>query len=127
MAQLNNKNAEKWTIEESQTFIDSVYDYVLLHKDCCSLVEALTELEQYENLLNYLEKKFENVVFTSIKKSKDIIKQRIIKKGLNSEYNPTMSIFILKNNHDMKDKSEVDSNTTITWNEETYPIDETDL
>jgi len=116
MAQLNNKNAEKWTIEESQTFIDSVYDYVLLHKDCCSLVEALTELEQYENLLNYLEKKFENVVFTSIKKSKDIIKQRIIKKGLNSEYNPTMSIFILKNNHDMKDKQDFNHSGEININ-----------
>ena len=101
-----NKNAEKWTLDESQKFIDSVYDYVYDNKSCCSLVEAVTELGQYEDLLTYLQNKFDEVVMRSIKKAKDIIKQRIISKGLSHKYNPTMSIFILKNNHDMKDKSE---------------------
>lgn len=103
-----NKNAEKWTIEESQKFIDSVYDYVNDNKDCSSLTEALTELGQYDDLLKYLDDKFKDIVFRSIKKAKDIIKQRIITKGLTNKYNPTMSIFILKNNHDMKDKTETD-------------------
>ena len=126
-APLKNTNAEKWTLTESQKFIDSVYTYVSEHKDCCSLTEALTELGQYEDLLNYLNKKFDKIVFRSIKKGKDIIKQRILKKGLNNEYNPTMSIFILKNNHDMKDKQEIDQNIkAIVWNEEKTYINETD-
>ena len=105
-----NTNAEKWTLDESQKFIDSVYKYVRDNKDCSSLTEALTELGQYDSLLIYLEGKFNQIVFESIKKAKDIIKQRIIKKGLKNEYNATMSIFILKNNHDMKDRSEIDQN-----------------
>ena len=115
---IGNKNAEKWTLEESQKFIDSVYTYVLDNKDCCSLTEATTALGQYDDLLIYLRDKFDTVVFRSVKKAKDIIKHRIIKEGLKSKYNPTMSIFILKNNHDMKDKSEVDQSININWNEE---------
>jgi hypothetical protein len=107
-APIGNTNAEKWTLKESQIFIDSVYEYVLEHKDCCSIEEACCELEQYEKLLIYLENKFDKIVFNAIKKSKAIIKQRILKQGLKNKYNPTMAIFVLKNNHDMKDKQEID-------------------
>lgn len=112
-----NTNAEKWTLDEAQKFINSVYEYVKDNRDCSSLTEALTELGQYDAVLIYLENKFDKIVFQSVKKAKDIIKQRIIKKGLDNKYNPTMSIFILKNNHDMKDKQEI-AQTNIVWNEE---------
>ncbi len=103
-----NKNAEKWTFEESQMFINSIGAYVESSKDCTSLEKACTELGQYEELLTYIYKKFDIIDLRPIKKAKAIIKQRIIDKGLKSEYNPTMCIFILKNNHDMKDKHESD-------------------
>ena len=121
-APFGSKNAEVWTITESQKFIDSVFTYVLEHKDCCSIEEACCELGEYEKVLNYLENKFkdnQDVNFNAIKKAKGILKNRILKQGLNNKYNPTMAIFVLKNNHDMKDKSEVDTtlNAQIIWNE----------
>lgn len=108
-----NTNAEKWTLEESQKFIDSVYEYVKGNEDCCSIEEACTELGWYEKLLTYIDTKFKNVVFNAIKKSKALIKQRILKQGLNNKYNPTMAIFVLKNNHDMKDKQEIHNSGSI--------------
>ena len=61
-----------------------------------------------------LEKKeIEGINFQPIKKAKAFIKQRLIDKGLKSEYNPTMCIFILKNNHDMKDKQDIDANVDV--------------
>lgn len=109
----NNKNAEKWTIEESQKFINAVYQYVLKNVDCCSIEEACCELGEYEKLLNYLENKGLDIDFNPVKRANALIKNRIIKKGLTNKYNPTMAIFVLKNNHDMKDKQEVEQNVSV--------------
>ena len=105
---LGNKNAEKWTREETQKFINSIYDYVEDDVKCTSLEKACCELGQYESLLVYLEHKYIDLDLMPIKKSKAVIKQRIIENGLTNKYNPTMCIFILKNNHDMKDKNDLD-------------------
>ncbi len=123
--QPNNKNAEKWTTKEIIEFIDRVYSYVNENKECSSLVEAITECGEYEQILRYFETKESPVDFAPIKKAKDIIKQRLIKNGLNGTNNPTMSIFILKNNHDMKDKSEVEQKTNLSINNYSdLPLDE---
>ena len=100
-----NTNNLKWTDMEINQFIDKVYTYVVDNKDCNTLVEAITESVQYEAILRHF-KRNETIDFTPIKKAKDIIKHRIIDNGLKNKFNPTMSIFILKNNHDMKDKQE---------------------
>lgn len=102
-----NKYNEIWTLEKCAEFIHRVYNHVLETKDCVSIEEACCECGQYEKLVNYLQKKHnDSKDFNAIKKARAIIKQRIIKGGLKNDYNPTMSIFILKNNHDMKDKQE---------------------
>ena len=113
-----NKNAEKWTIEASEKFLNEIYQYVLDNDDCCSLSEACSKLGWYEKVFCYIQEKHENVDFDPIKKAKELIKQRIIKKGLESKYNPTMSIFILKCNHEMieGEKREDKKDTTITLN-----------
>ena len=103
-----NNNAEKWTLEESISFLDEVYNYVVNNEDCCSISEACSNLGWYETLFDYIKNKHKTIDFESLKKAYEVIKQRIIKKGLKSEYNPTMSIFILKTNHDMQDKVVVD-------------------
>ncbi len=111
-----NKNAEKWTLEESNKFFDKVLDYVLKHDDCCSMSEACSELGWYEELFVYIQNKHKTVDFKPIKKATELIKQRLIKKGLNSEYNPTMSIFILKANHGMNEhQPPKEKNTNITF------------
>ena len=73
-----NKNAEKWTFEESEKFYTDVLDYVESHKDCCSITEACTFLGYYDELLGYIQKKHESIDFSPIKKATNIIKQRII-------------------------------------------------
>lgn len=98
-----NTNAEKWTLEEATKFFDSVLDYIRTNKKCRSISEACTELGQYEDLIRYLSNKFDTV-FVSIKKAKDICKNRLVNQGLDGDAHATMAIFILKNNHDMKDR-----------------------
>lgn len=108
-----NKNNERWNKEESQKFINMVYDYVKKHKDCCSIEEACCELGEYEKVLNYIENKGLDIDFNPIRRSNALIKSRIIKQSLNNKYNATTAIFVLKNNHDMKDKQEVDQQITV--------------
>ena len=106
-APLGNKNNSIWTLEKTIDFCQQVYEFVLTNDDCSSLTKALTSLGGYDELLCYLEKKHKNEFdFQPIKEAKDIVKARLIEKGLYNKVNPTMAIFILKNNHDMADKIE---------------------
>lgn len=114
-APYGNKNAGKWTPEEAQKFVNAVFTYIKKHKDCCSLEEACCELDQYEKVLNYLIDKYsveknemltkDLVDFNPIKKGLGILKNRLIKLGLTNKHNSVMSIFVLKVNHGMIDKS----------------------
>lgn len=102
-----NKNAEKWTIEEAETFCDSVLQYIKDNKKCRSLSEACVECGEYEDLVHYLCKKYDTV-FRSIKIAKDIVKNRLASQGLDGDANATMAIFLLKNNHNMTDKQQTE-------------------
>lgn len=109
-----NKLSEKWNLEKTIEFCKEVYSYVKNNEDCSSLTKALTELGGYDDLLCYLENKHKKEYdFKPIKESKDIVKARLIEKGLYNKVNSTMAIFILKNNHDMADKVETKNDTTI--------------
>lgn len=99
-----NTNAEKWDLERTEMFFDDILIYIQKNKKCRSLSEACVEVGEYEDLMNYLINKFPDTVFRSIKKAKDIVKNRIVNQGLDGEANPAMAIFILKNNHNMTDK-----------------------
>ena len=113
-----NNNAERWTLESAKMFANDVYDYVRNHDNCTSMSKACTELDEYENVIQYLENKF-NVEFESIKKAKDILKARLIEQGLYNKANATMAIFILKNNHDMSDKVDTNNKTELSGSLET--------
>lgn len=109
-----NKLSEKWTLDKVKDFCQEVLIYIKENEDCSSLTKALTELGGYDELLCYLENKYKSEYdFKPIKESKDIVKARLIEKGLYNKVNPTMAIFILKNNHDMADKVETKNDTTI--------------
>lgn len=106
-----NKNAEKWDLERTEMFFDDILKHVQNNKKCRSLAEACVEVGEYEDLMNYLLNKYSDTVFRSIKKAKDIVKTRLVNQGLDGEANPTMAIFILKNNHQMTDKQQTDITT----------------
>lgn len=108
-----NDNAEVWTEDEANNFAHELFLHVVNNHSCLSTSEAVAHIGQYDDLVSYLSNKYESV-FSTIKKAKTIIKSRLIDKGLNSETNPTMTIFVLKNNHDMKDKVETENTHNIS-------------
>lgn len=106
-----NKYNEVWDIETTEQFFNDVAKWVDDNPKCRSLSEAVVELGQYEELISYLLNKYPNKDFKSIKRAKDIVKNRLVKQGLDGEANSTMAIFILKNNHNMTDKQQTDLTT----------------
>lgn len=101
-----NKNAEKWTEQESKKLVDSVLDYVENTADCYFIGEAVTSLGEYRELWNYISKKFD---FHTIKKVESILESRLVKAGLTNSTNPAMTIFTLKNNYNWTDKVQNDN------------------
>jgi hypothetical protein len=106
-----NNNAEKWDLIRVEKFFDDILKYVQSNTKCRSLSEAVIEVGEYEELISYLLNKYKEVEFKSIKRAKDIVKNRLVQQGLDGDANPTMAIFILKNNHNMTDKQQTDVTT----------------
>lgn len=104
-----NDNAEKWTLEKTNELFDKILEQVKSDKKCRSISEAALEVGEYEGLVLYLEKKFSDTVFLSIKKAREIVKNRLVNQGLDGDANSTMAIFILKNNHGFRDKIETEN------------------
>jgi len=71
-----------------------------------------------QSLLNY--EGYSEEFLDTIKKAKLRIEDDKITGAMIGKYNPTITIFDLKNNHDHKDASQVDSTTnlTVNWPEE---------
>lgn len=57
-------------------------------------------------LLNYEKTEGYEEFFLTIKRAKLRVQENLIKRGLLGDYNSTLSIFLLKNNHDYKDQIE---------------------
>ena len=106
-APLGNTNNKKWNCENAQELINDVSEYIKNNKDCYSLAYACSDLGYYETILYHFKDNVEGIDFEPIKNAKEIIKGRLINNGVKGDTNATMSIFVLKNNHDMKDKQEV--------------------
>lgn len=65
-----------------------------------------------QSLLNY--EGYSDEFLDTIKKAKLRIEDDKVTGAMIGKYNPAVTIFDLKNNHDHKDKTEVDNQTTIT-------------
>lgn len=106
-----NKYNERWTLEVANDFFDRILKYIKQNKKCRSLSEACVGLNEYEEVINYILRKYPEQDFKPIKVAKDIVKNRLASQGLDGEANPTMAIFLLKNNHNMTDKQQTDVTT----------------
>ena len=106
-AHKGNKYNEVWDIETSEAFFQDTLNYILDNKKCRSISEAVVELGQYEEVVSYICKKFPDKEFKSIKRAKEIVKNRLVHQGLDGDAHAPMAIFILKNNHNMKDRHDV--------------------
>ena len=57
-APIGNNNAEIWTEETTKVFFDKILEFVQENKKCRSLSEAAVECGEYEDIIQYLQKKF---------------------------------------------------------------------
>ena len=117
-----NKVAEKWTLEEAMKI---GYDLIAWMKekdvngeDKGNIFYAdflCIENDYYEDLIGYLCKKFKPFL-DLIKKAKEIQELKLVKFGVADRLQPAMTIFVLKNHHNYKDKQELETTnkTTIT-------------
>lgn len=121
-----NTNAESWTLEQAQDFCREVYDILLNNKSLRTLGGACLKAGGYETLIYYLQQKFDTE-FEPIKKAKEIVKERLIEQGLDGDANPTMAIFILKNNHDMKDRVDHTTDNKAIKNNESIKVEFVDF
>jgi len=123
----NSGKPKKWeTPEALQEDIDTYFDEcdsntrTTIGKDGTQVrvgapipytIEGLCEVLDCDRktLLNYEKQEGYEEYFHTIKKAKNKIARNKVERGLMGESNPTVTIFDLKNNHDYKDKSEMES------------------
>lgn len=107
-----------------KVYIKSAQEIQEINKPIPYTIEGLCEVLECDRhtLLNYEKQKGYEEFFSTIKKAKLKIQRNKVERGLDGDSNPAVSIFDLKNNHDYKDKTEVDTNINgnikgITFNE----------
>jgi len=90
-----NRDAEKWSLEKAEELFNKAYEYALINKDCLCVEDAIYHSGIPFSTFYNLSKK--STVLEDIKKDINrAILRRINKKGLNGEFNATMSIWRLK-------------------------------
>lgn len=111
--QPGNKNAEKWTeekaIELGNRLIEWMNEKDDNGKDKGNIFfkEFLMQNDVYQDLIEYLGDKFKS--FSDlIRKAKQLQELKLIKFGIADRLQPTMTIFVLKNHHNYKDKQDID-------------------
>ncbi|MCA9368211.1 hypothetical protein KC887_08230, partial [Candidatus Kaiserbacteria bacterium] len=74
--------------------------------------DALDRCDLYPQIWSYWLEKFADdpEVFEAIKRIEGKMENKVVKNALKGDANATMSIFVLKNKHDWKDKTEADVN-----------------
>ena len=107
-----NRDAEKWSLEKAEELFNKAYEYALTNKDCLCVEDAIYHSGIPFSTFYNLSKK--STVLEDIKKDINrAILRRINKKGLNGEFNATMSIWRLKQLGE-QDKQVIEQNTTTT-------------
>ena len=107
--QPENKNAEIWTEEIALQLGSDLIKWLIETPENMYYSEYLTmERDIHPNIIGQMRDKF--VSFRElIKKAKEIQKIKLIKYGTANKLNPAVTIFVLKNHHDMTDKRDYTS------------------
>jgi len=107
----NNKEAEKWTLKETESFFNESLK-MSEQKDIYFIGTIASSLKSYRQIYDYLLVKYP--VFNTIKEKIDCnIENNLFLAGLTDrDISTPLAIFGLKNSHNWKDKTEVESNVT---------------
>lgn len=116
----NNKNAEKWTLEDAESFF---IDAVELSEDAAReydfIGEVARDLKQYKEIFSYLSDKFPELK-TLHNRLKSNCEANCFYNGKKQNIVPSMAIMNLKSNHGWTDRVD----TTSKGNEiKSTPID----
>lgn len=104
--QIGNKEAEKWEEEDVRLIIEQMRFNATNDSKILCLQDAIHSVNLYSSAMTYFMEKFP--VFANIKKDiQDVIVSRVNAKALNNEFNPTASIWRMKQCGE-KDESAVD-------------------
>ena len=103
-----NTNAEKWTRYTVLEMLKKI-EAEAKKPTCAWLGSALVKVGLYKQVWAYWKDIFKDdkIVFEPIKKIEQIFEDRLFEKALKGEYNQTMAIFGLKNNHEWRDRKEL--------------------
>jgi len=104
-----NVNAEKWTESEALNIGNGLLDWLNIdNDDHIFFQEYLVDKHGlYEELISYLSGKYDSFL-KLIKRCKKKQESKIVRYALKNKVNVTMAIFLLKNHHAYKDKTEQD-------------------
>lgn len=112
-AHKGNKYAQKWELEELEVLFINALEYAEGNKDCLSLADAINHIDIPYSTYDYQAEKYD--VLGRIKKdTMTAITRRINKKALQGDFQPTASIWRMKQLGE-KDRSEVmQTNVNVT-------------
>lgn len=115
---------EKWTEKKALRLGEDMINWLILKdnegKDVGNILfEEFLVIEQklYPEIISYLKDKFTSFL-KLYELAKKIQEVKMSKYGLADRLNSGMCKFLLSATHGLKEKSEIDQNTSITWNEE---------
>lgn len=102
---------KKYTDEFIKDLADKMINWFKSDKDNIFLEDFMIEQDLYSELCSIFAKR-NDYFLQSLKRVKAIQKQRILRLGLEGEWDKTLVIFTLKNVSDMRDKKEIEMNST---------------
>lgn len=102
-----NTNAEKWTLEESEKFMNEALE-LSKNKDYDFVGEIAKELNQYHHLFSYLRDKFPELK-SQYKKIYSNCEANCFFNGKKQNITPSMAIMNLKSNHQWTDRVDTTS------------------
>ena len=112
----NNYN-EVWPIEKAKDFLLKALKKLREDKEIYFIGTLAVNMNSYKTIFSYLVDKYKekDKDFVTIKKEIDsIIEERLYSSAIKNKVNTAMAIFGLKNNHDWKDKSELETTNKTT-------------
>lgn len=108
--QLNNTNASKWTEEKALEIGNDLLDWIKEDtKENIFVSDYLVRNGYYKDMVDYLQEKYES--FSDIiKNALQIQEMKLVKYGTQGKLQPAITIFVLKNHHDYRDRTDQNIN-----------------
>ncbi len=116
MSVMDNKNAEKWTVEEARKLAEKAFEAV---GDDCFFISSIAEkCETYRDLFQYLLKKFndDEAVFRTLKRMYNKCESIIWEKASTGKMDKTIAIFALKSLHGLMETSKLETESNVNLN-----------